>query len=132
MRRFLTILLFCAFYMLFGVSGLQNECAVKYDIKCLSLSAADDSGESDLEFLRQWGSDMIRTSGLRNLVNFEETSTVGGQNNLRQRNSSEIRFTPHLVPCRHLGHVTHIFDYDNFRSSLRNGYYLHSLCRLRI
>lgn len=30
------------------------------------------------------------------------------------------------------GRITHIFEFDKVKSSLRNAYYLHTLCRLRI
>ena len=132
MRRFLTITLLFALYLLFSVDRVQGECAIAYVQEQTLLSEAPDKANGDLEMSREWGSDMLRPSGCRTLSQSEVSQNHSVQHHLRQRNSSEHKTVPHLVPCRHLGHVTHIFDYDNFRSSLGNGYYLHSLCRLRI
>lgn len=133
MHKFLTISLsLISFCLIFFSGGAQEESAVKYQAQTLCLSSASDSFSDQLAMLRECGSDMLRSAGSRTLLCFEESVTSLPANHFRQRNSSESEIVPHVEPCRHLGHVNHIFDYDYFRSSLRKAYYLHALCRLRI
>ena len=132
MRRFFLTSLLFALYLLFSVDSSQCVYVQGEDFSQCSLSAATDSNHSDLEMLREWGSDMLRSVGSRSVFQTEVSHSCSTQHHLRHRNSSENKIVPHIEPCRHLGHVTNIFDFDNFRSSLGNGYYLHTLCRLRI
>lgn len=50
----------------------------------------------------------------------------------RHRTTHSIRIIPHIPSERRAGHLTQIFEYNHYRSSLRVGYYLYALCRLRI
>ena len=59
---------------------------------------------------------------------------IGSHSNniVRHRQGNNTKQTIHISPCRHRGHVTDIFNFNQHRSSLRVVYYLHTLCRLRI
>lgn len=73
----------------------------------------------------------------RNLWRVSRTHSVSGSSGiriakLRHRTNSISRISlPTSVESR-AGHVTRIFDFNLHRSSLRVGYYLYALCRLRI
>ncbi len=133
MRKMIAISLFmlsmCFAYL---SGGAQEECVAKYQTQSVSISSAADSYGEDLAMLRECGCDMLRSASSRTLFSLEESTVSLTSNHLRQRNSSVSETLPHVEPCRHLGHVNHIFDYDKLRSSLRKIYYLHALCRLRI
>ncbi|MBE6204224.1 MAG: hypothetical protein E7136_02825 [Rikenellaceae bacterium] len=62
------------------------------------------------------------------------TLTNSTQQSVQQRHRTHlsIRITPHIPSERRAGHLTQIFEYNHYRSSLRVGYYLYALCRLRI
>ena len=133
MRKIITILLFLVSMCFAYLSGeAQDECVVGGQNNSVSISSAADSYGEDLAMLREYGCDMLRSATSRTIFSIEESTVSLTSNHLRQRNSSESEYVPHLEPCRHLGHVNHIFDYDKLRSSLRKVYYLHALCRLRI
>lgn len=50
----------------------------------------------------------------------------------RRPGGERVKLLAPAVPDRRAGHVTSIFEFDIYRSSLCAGYYLHALRRLRI
>lgn len=89
---------------------------------------ATNIGSEQLISALECNNDMWRTQRSESAV----SSSNPLQTKLRYRTNFSSRISlPTNVESR-AGHVTHIFDFDLCRSSLRVGYYLYALCRLRI
>ena len=73
---------------------------------------------------------LLSTHGATTNISIRIGST--SHNTARHRQGNSTKQTLHTSPCRHRGHVTDIFNFNQHRSSLRVVYYLHTLCRLRI
>ena len=79
---------------------------------------------------KECNSDMLRTPRSFAPVSVQNSASVWSQ--VRHRGGEQLKFFATAVPLRRAGHITRIFEFDYFRSSLRVVYYLHALCRLRI
>ena len=133
MRRIIAISLSALLYLLLSSVGSEQMGVALSAADRVQISSAVDPYSQDLATLRECGSDMLSSASFRGVSCVESVIPHSSSfTHLRHRCAYEIKHTPHIEPCRHLGHVTDIFDYDNFRSSHRNGYYLHFVCRLRI
>lgn len=94
----------------------------------MEVSASDFAVQ--LHCCREYNSDMLRTSRTAASVSVQ-THTVASQQ-VRHRADEHSKSYAAAIPLRRAGHVTQIFEFNRFRSSLRVVYYLHALCRLRI
>lgn len=79
---------------------------------------------------RECNSDMLRT--MRTAVPTIAQNSTSAIQQVRHRSAEQLKFYAAAIPSRRAGHVTRIFEFDHFRSTLRVAYYLHALCRLRI
>ena len=79
---------------------------------------------------RECNSDMLRTP--RSFVPISVQNNAPMCQQVRHRGGEQLKFYATAVSLRRAGHITRIFEFDYFRSSLRVVYYLHALCRLRI
>ena len=79
---------------------------------------------------KECNSDMLRTP--RSFAPISVQNNAPALQQVRHRGGEQLKFYATAVPSRRAGHVTRIFEFDYFRSSLRVVYYLHALCRLRI
>ena len=96
-----------------------------------SFVAAEDYNSPDelsLEILRN---DILRSPSTNTSIT-SQRGADGANNEARQRSTYCTKSLLHTSPCRYAGHVTEIFNFNRYTSSLRVGYYLHALCRLRI
>lgn len=78
---------------------------------------------------RKCNSDMLRTSSSASVLSVHSHTLV---QQVRHRVTEQSKIYAVAIALRRAGHVTHIFEFNLFRSSLRVIYYLHALCRLRI
>ena len=93
--------------------------------------AAEDAAKEDVEFSTVEVENFISSSSVPS-TNIHTRVNYSSHSFARQRHSQTTKLSIHISPCRHKGHVTNIFNYNEHRSSLRVVYYLHTLCRLRI
>ena len=99
-------------------------------------SAASHIEVAAQSYAEQWvcckecNSDMLRTPSSFAPISVQNSAPAWQQ--VRHRGGEQLKFYAAAVPLRRAGHVTRIFEFDYFRSSLRVVYYLHALCRLRI
>ena len=87
-------------------------------------------------YAEQWicchecSSDMLRSP--RSFASLSVQNNAPASQQVRHRGGDQLKLYTTAVPLRRAGHVTRIFEFDYFRSSLRVVYYLYALCRLRI
>lgn len=93
--------------------------------------SVDKQHHNELICCRECNSDMmLRTS--RSVVSVGQNSHNTINNGARSRHESHSKTLAQAVVESHAGHLTRIFEFNHFRSSLRVTYYLYTLCRLRI
>lgn len=140
MRRFLTIMLSFALYLLWGVSdcALSDAGRLKAESQ-VSASVAEDSASAEsrgqnASYVEQGTTLLTPNTSRSNVVNSPttvKTNSGSARLSVRQKIESEKMLSA-AVHQRHAGHITHIVEYSYFRSSLRVAYYIYTLCRLRI
>ena len=126
MLRFLYILLFSVCLSSAEHSPRVESAGVKSKAQ-MEVAASDFA--TQIICCRECNSDMLRTSTSATTISVQN-STVA-QQHLRHRGAESKSYAA-TIPMRRAGHVTQIFEFNFFRSSLRVVYYLHALCRLRI
>lgn len=136
MRRFLTIMLLFTLYLTWGVS---SDALSRHSghTPC----PTEETSSGDLTLFTQQHSLLLQcatTTTLyqsRNNVSYTvpgiKAQTQISRTSARQKTECNKIFSV-AIHSRRAGHLTHIFEYNHFRSSLRVVYYLHTLCRLRI
>lgn len=147
MQRFWTIMLAVVLYLAWGASDAAlsfSSCNKPFS----ELSHNNDNQESAYtshpscattnfaptelfcSVIRPNGNNSFRLSVTsRSAVSFQ--NNISSRNNLRYRSLTE-RIMAEAIHSRIAGHITKIFEYNPYTSSLRVAYYLHTLCRLRI
>ena len=130
MKRYLVVI-FVA--LLFSSIGELNSRLPEVERERIvaTFVAAEDCNSHDelsLEILRN---DILRSPSTNSNI-ISQRGTDGMQQQARQRNVSHSKSLPHTTPCRYAGRITEIFNFNQYKSSLRVGYYLYALCRLRI
>ncbi|MBQ1253912.1 MAG: hypothetical protein IIY05_06175 [Alistipes sp.] len=96
-----------------------------------TLKAADDNKSAEELSLEILHNDILR-AGSTSSNSVVQRGDESENSQARHRNPHTLKSAVHATPCRHAGHVTDILNFNHYTSSLRVGYYLHSLCRLRI
>lgn len=119
--------------LLFSSIGELNSCLPQVESEHIvaSFVAAEERNSPDelsLEILRN---DVLRSPSTTTSV-VVQRSTESSHNEARQRSPYHFKSLLHSTPCRYAGHLTEIFNFNQYTSSLRVGYYLYALCRLRI
>lgn len=141
MRRFLTIILCVTLYLMWGVSGdaLSHKRGQTQPSANSSATAAASSDEGyrfsqQRTTLSQYVATSTISQSRSNATNFTPTTKAQSPTSRASaRQKAECnKILSAAVHSRRAGHLTEIFEYNHFRSSLRVVYYLHTLCRLRI
>ena len=132
-RLMLYILLFVFYSSVADASSLRTS---QVCVESGVISACDDnifqSGPFDERNGDTWETTMLlpRTAA-RYIV-----ENAGGSSLLPayrfSRTGGPIKCLSEATPHHHVGRTTKIVEYNHFRSILREAYYLHTLCRLRI
>ena len=90
-----------------------------------------DKDASDRMVMNEYGNDILSTS--TECLHISRTNNSNSaQNNIRLRNTHSTKSNLNINPCQHMGRVSSIVKSTPKLSSQGNGYYLHTLCRLRI
>ncbi|MBQ5726286.1 MAG: hypothetical protein IIV58_02345 [Alistipes sp.] len=138
MRRFLTIMFCFALYLVWGVSepALSEKTAQNTIVESLSAAGNNtaDRVKHPSQSIEQCQALLTLNTSRNNAVNNSPTAKSQSSTSrvvLRQKVEAE-KIMSAAIHLRHAGHITHIFEYNCFRSSLRVVYYLYTLCRLRI
>lgn len=138
MRRFLTIMLCFALYLAWGVSDSALSEKTAQNTIAESLSAAGNNTAERVKHsscsIEQCQAFLTLNTSRNNVVNNSPTAKAQTSTSrvvLRQKVEVE-KIMSAAIHLRHAGHITRIFEYNSFRSSLRVVYYLYTLCRLRI
>ena len=138
MRRFLTIILCVTLYLMWGVSGDALSSDNAHNGRSFDYSAATNDEGSLLKqpqtTLLQNVATTTLSSSHNNATSLTPTTKAHSQSSrasARQKIESN-KLLSTAIHSRLAGHLTIIFEYNHFRSSLRVAYYLHTLCRLRI
>ena len=149
MQRFMTIMLAVVFYLVWGssevaLSGLSSDASHSdsaYIVSDLSQPNSDlashrHNGYHDLaELLRHSIGFYNQNAAGVSVANYAPTAEVqhnlSSRSNLRHRTLAE-KILSAAIHSRKAGHITKIFEFNPYTSSLRAAYYLHTLCRLRI
>lgn len=94
----------------------------------LPSSTLEQGYERELLCAKEYNNDVWRSPRSVNV------SCSGANRSMQSRHRTTYlsKITPQTPSERRAGHVTHIFEFNHYRSSLRVGYYLYALCRLRI
>ncbi len=110
-------------------SEAQTVCA---DAQGYMLSeSVDNDFREELICCRECNGDMmLRTQ--RSFVTVGQNNLTSSNHNVRSRSESHDKYLVMAFHESHTGHVTRIFEFNHFKSSLRVVYYLYVLCRLRI
>lgn len=142
MRRFLTIILCVTLYLMWGVSDgtLSHRRGQAQSSTEASSTVATASSDEGYRFSQQRTtlSQYVATSTISqsrsNATNFTPTTKAQSPTSRASaRQKAECnKILSAAIHSRRAGHLTEIFEYNHFRSSLRVVYYLHTLCRLRI
>ena len=133
MLKLLHILLFVFCYSSADALSLPQT---TQDVECGYVVACDDSITTSQPFQERNYDEsqavmLMPRTALRYVV--ETASVSAASPALRySRVSGSSKTLSAAIPSRHVGRITKIFEFNHFRSALRIGYYLHSLCRLRI
>ena len=150
MRRFFLIMLTVVLYLVWGTSNVafvsdsaaahQKEnsytiCSNQHSETTLSSNHASDlSNIADILRLSVYSHhyDLQRIASQQyGGSSYENQHNASSRSNLRLRSLSE-KIMSAAIHSRHARHITKIFEFNIYTSSLRVAYYLHSLCRLRI
>lgn len=131
--------MFCfALYLVWGVSepALSEKTAQNAIVESLSAAGNNtaDRVKHSSQSIEQSQALLTLNTSRNNAVNNSPTAKSQSSTSrvvLRQKVEAE-KIMSAAIHLRHTGHITHIFEYNCFRSSLRVVYYLYTLCRLRI
>lgn len=126
LRLFYILLFVCVTYLCDSHPELQQETAPNYPHS----EVVADTHAEQLICCKEYNSDMLRTP--RSMTTITSQSNTVTSQQVRYHGEEQLKFYATAVPARRAGHVTQIFEFNQFRSSLRVAYYLHTLCRLRI
>lgn len=149
MRRFWAIIMVVILYLAWGttdfalINQASDSSSVNYSCLVSSSQLAEnhlsDNQANDLSDIAELMRHSFRsycvefqtsaTSHYTSLHELQNNTTL--RNTLRHRSLSE-RIMAEAIHSRRAGHITKIFEFNIFTSSLRVAYYLHTLCRLRI
>ncbi|MBR2168849.1 MAG: hypothetical protein IKA38_08830 [Alistipes sp.] len=132
MQRIIYILLLSLLYGLFGVVNYVEESLSESVQPTRLQQIVDESNTTDKDTDRAYDKDMLRTPTHRCIAIEEVSSISTPTSSARYRTSTSQKIMATAIPNRHEGHVTKIFEFNSFTSSLRIAYYLYALCRLRI
>ena len=131
MQRIIYILLLPLLYCFFCIINYADK-SVQEEHKPYQLQQiVSESDATDNNVMHTYDNKMLRTASVRCIMT-EGTSSFSLPSSARYRTTTTLRIMASAVSARHAGHVTRIFEFNHFRSSLRIGYYLYALCRLRI
>ncbi len=125
MLRLIYILLFASLSLALDKSADE---VVSADMTRVEVSAPSQAEQ--LWCCRECNSDMLRT--MRTAAPSIAQNATSATQQVRHRSDEQLKYYAAAIPSRRAGHVTRIFEFDHFRSTLRVAYYLHALCRLRI
>ena len=132
MKRLLYILITLVAYV--AISNVEDFNFGKGDCVCKDasslVSSIDNAYKAEQLCCLEYNNDMLRTP--RSVQSLGQNNNSQANNVVRCRVESHLKSISQAVPDRHAGHVTRIFEFNHFRSSLRITYYLYALCRLRI
>lgn len=148
MRRFWAIIMVVILYLAWGTTdfALINQTSDSSSVNSSCLVSSSQLAENHLSDNQADLSDiaeLMRHSFRSYCVEFQTSATshytslhelqnnTTLRNTLRHRSLSE-RIMAEAIHSRRAGHITKIFEFNIFTSSLRVAYYLHTLCRLRI
>lgn len=118
---------------LFGLSHLDDVqmSAGVHTHDYVVTESIDNGYVEELICSREYNSDMLlRTS--RSSFTVGQNNLTSLNNNVRSRHESHTKSLLQAIPECHAGHLTRLFEFNLFKSSLRVAYYLYALCRLRI
>ncbi|MBQ4127823.1 MAG: hypothetical protein IJD72_07640 [Alistipes sp.] len=133
MRRLIYISLASLICGLYGVLNYAGSIALEYEQTYILQQTISSSESSDNDDLRMYNNDMFRASTPRCIVLEEAQTLTTTSSSARYRTSNtSLKIMATALSERRAGHVTKIFEFNRFTSSLRIGYYLYALCRLRI
>ncbi|MBR5334554.1 MAG: hypothetical protein IKV33_07415 [Alistipes sp.] len=127
-RIFITIYIITSFILLGWIADGCHSTELQH--ASASFVQADKTA-SDCMVMKEYGNDILSTSS-EGLHISRTNSNNSAQNNIRLRNSHSTKSSLNINPCHHMGRVSSIVKSTTNLSSQGNGYYLHSLCRLRI
>lgn len=149
MRRFWTIIFFVVLYLAWGTSdiaivseagrGLSADVSLLISSRLCSDKNLSDSQQQELSdiadlmhrSLRSCSYEFQQSIAAHAFYPHQLQHNSSTRHNLRHRSLGE-KIMSEAVHSRHAGHITRIFEFNPFRSSLRVAFYLHTLCRLRI
>lgn len=149
MRRFCAIMLTVVLYLVWGtsdvaLSNLSTESQQRYfaftthssesvgaDISGNRANSIADIAELMWHSISPSGYEMLRTS-VSNFGTAIKTQQNSSHRTTQRYRSITEKIMAEAIHSRRAGHITKIFEYNPYTSSLRVVYYLHTLCRLRI
>lgn len=149
MRRFWAIIFMAVLYLAWGTSDIaivsEAGRGLPADVsplissgQCSDKSLSDNKPQelSDIadlmhRSLRSYSYEFQQSIAAHAIYPHQLQHNSSTRHNLRHRSLTE-KIMSEAVHSRHAGHITRIFEFNPFRSSLRVAYYLHTLCRLRI
>lgn len=93
--------------------------------------SVDNAFSEELICCREYNCNMmLRTQ--RTITSVGNNNLTSSNNSVRSRNELHTKSLFQAIRESRVGHLTRIFEFNHFRSSLREVYYLYALCRLRI
>lgn len=136
MQRIINILLFSLLYCFCGIINYADKLAMESLQPSELHQIVSESENPDDDADQMYDNQMLRTPTPRGALAEEVSSvTITSSSSARYR-TSRTSFTQKIMAIaisnRRAGHVTNIFEYNHFTSSLCIEYYLYALCRLRI
>ena len=132
MQRTIYILLLPLLYCFFGIINYANESAQEKHTSYQLQQIVSESNTTDEDMMRTYDNKMLRSASVRCIMAEECSSVSSPTSSARYRTTTTLKIMASAVSARHAGHVTRIFEFNHFKSSLRIVYYLYALCRLRI
>lgn len=132
MRQIFYILLLVLGIGFFGGNNAVegNLCVDVDSVVSQCLISEQSSSDGDATVIHK--DEMLRVLIARYTVLEPQTTTSAPSRSARFRNLVNHKIMASAISDRRAGHVTRIFEFNHFRSSLRVAYYLYALCRLRI
>lgn len=141
MRQLLRLIIICALYLILspGEDGRSIVPLRSIAEQSSILATGGDHSQPMAEIGTHATTERLyfALGSSRNFWRLSRTHSVSGSSGiqfakLRHRANFISRISLPMSVESHAGHVTRIFDFNLHRSSLRVGYYLYALCRLRI
>ena len=138
MQRFLTIILCVTLYLMWGVSDNALSLDNTHKSQTSDYSATTNNECSLRKQQQTVLSQSVATTSLSsshsNATSLTPTTKAHSQSSRAsaRKKIESNKLLSAAIHSRLAGHLTIIFEYNHFRSSLRVAYYLHTLCRLRI